>query len=68
MSLKAFHVFFVAVCLVLLLGCGWWGLRDYRTGGDVESLYLGAGSLVAALVLGLYGVWFLRKLRNVSYV
>ncbi|HKQ47760.1 MAG TPA: hypothetical protein VJZ71_06810 [Phycisphaerae bacterium] len=68
MSLKAFHVFFVAVCLVLLLGCGWWGLRDYRAGGGVESLYLGAGSLVAAFALGVYGAWFLRKLRNVSYV
>jgi hypothetical protein len=68
MSLKAFHVFFIAVCLVLLLGCAAWGLRDYRAGGDVGSLWIGAGSLTAAVGLGVYGVWFLRKLRNVSYI
>jgi len=68
MSLKAFHVFFIAVCLVLLLGCGWWGLRDYRAGGGDGSLYLGVSSFVTVIALGVYGVWFLRKLKNVSYV
>jgi hypothetical protein len=68
MSLKAFHVFFIAVCLILLLGCAAWGLRDYRVSGETGSLWIMAGSLVAAAGLSVYGVWFLRKLRNVSYV
>ncbi len=68
MSLKAFHVFFIAICLILLLGCGWWGIRDYRDGGGSGSLYLGIGSWAASLALSVYGVWFLRKLKNVSYV
>jgi hypothetical protein len=68
MSLKAFHVFFVAVCLVLLLGSGWWGIRDYRDGGGDRSLYIGVGSFMGAVALGIYGVWFLKKLKNVSYL
>lgn len=68
MSLKAFHVFFIAVCLILLLGCGWWGIRDYRADGGTRSLYLGIGSWATSLALAVYGAWFLRKLKNVSFL
>jgi hypothetical protein len=68
MSLKAFHVFFVAVCMLLMLGLAAWGIRDFRAGGAKFSLYLGIGSLVSWAVLLVYGRWFLRKLRDFSYV
>lgn len=68
MSLKGFHVFFIAVCLVFLLGLGVWGIRDFQATGQRMNLYLGLGSLAATLVLGVYGVWFLRKLRHLSFV
>ena len=61
MSLKAFHVFFVAVSTLLVLGLGAWSLVHGFTG-------LGVGSFVAAAVLVWYGLWFLRKLKNVSYL
>jgi len=67
-SLKAFHVFFIAVCLLLAAGFGAWGIRDYRGTGTVVSLYLGVGSFAACIVLAAYGVWFLRKLRNIRFV
>jgi len=68
MSLKGFHVFFIAVCLLLSLGFGVWGLRDFRESGTASSLYLGLGSFAAAVILGIYGLWFLRKLKKISYV
>jgi hypothetical protein len=67
-SLKGFHVFFIAVCLILSVGLGVWGVRSYRAEGQGSSLVLGVGSFVAAGVLGAYGVWFLRKLKNITYV
>lgn len=68
MSLKGFHVFFVAVCLIFLLGMGVWGIRDFQSTGQRMSMYLGLGAFVATVVLAGYGVWFLRKLRHVSFV
>lgn len=68
MSLKAFHVFFIAVCLLLSVGTGIWGIRDYQAAGSAASLYLGVGAFVAAAALSAYGVWFLKKLRHLSYV
>lgn len=68
MSLKGFHVFFIAVCLVLAAGVGIWGIRDYLATAQKLSLYLGAGSIVSFFVLGVYGVWFMKKLKHLSYV
>jgi len=66
MSLKGFHIFFIGVSLIFALGVGFWGVRDFRAHDDRLSLYMGVGSFVGALVLAVYGAWFLRKLRNFS--
>lgn len=68
MSLKAFHIVFVTVSIVLCLGFGIWGIREYRNVQDVSALVVGIGSLLGCVVLALYGRWFLRKLRGVSYL
>ncbi len=68
MSLKAFHLLFVAVCVVLAIGVAWWGLRDYRASHSDSSLYLGVGCVAAAVVMAVYGRWFLRKSRHLSMV
>jgi hypothetical protein len=68
MSLKGLHVFFIAVCILLTLGVGVWGIRDWRETASSSSLYIGIGSFVGCGVLGVYGLWFLKKLRNVGYV
>jgi hypothetical protein len=68
MSLKAFHVVFIAASLLLTLGFGVWGVRDHAATGNAMSLYLGVGSFIVSALLAVYGVWFLRKLRNISYV
>ena len=68
MSLKAFHVFFLVMSVLISVGFGAWAIREYRSGSDITNLYMGVGSFFAAAVLCIYGAWFLRKLRGVSYV
>lgn len=68
MSLKAFHVFFVIVSVLCALGFGAWSIADYRRTGSGSVLALGVAGFVAAAALIFYGFWFLRKLKNVSYL
>lgn len=68
MSLKAFHLVFITVCTLFALALGVWGVRDYSDSRAAMSLVLGVGGIAATPVLLLYGRWFLRKLRNVSYI
>lgn len=68
MSLKAFHIVFIGASILLALGFAWWCLRDYRAEGRVLDLAYGAGSLLVAVALGIYGRLFLKKLKRVAYL
>ena len=68
MSLKAFHIIFIVLSTVLAVGLGVWATRDFAQSGSLAHLYLGVGSFIGSVVLVCYGVWFLRKLRHVSYL
>jgi hypothetical protein len=68
MSLKAFHILFVAVSTLLCGGFGFWAIRTYRAQGDLIALVAGVGSLVGMVILLVYGRWFLHKLKGVSYL
>ena len=68
MSLKAFHLVFLAASIMLAIGLGFWSIREYRDVGGGSLLALGIGSFVAAGVMLLYSRWFLRKLKGVSYI
>jgi len=68
MSLKAFHLVFVAVSVMLGLGFGAWAIADYRRSGSAGSLCWGVGSLAGTAALIVYGRWFLRKLKGVGYL
>ena len=68
MSLKAFHVFFVIVSVLCALGFGAWSVAEYMRTGSNGVLALGVLGFVAAAALVWYGLWFLRKLKNVSYL
>lgn len=68
MSLKAFHILFVAICTLFCIGFGLWAVRDHSAGGPTSSLLLGIVSFGFAVALPWYGVWFLRKLRHVSFL
>lgn len=69
MSLKAFHIVFITASSALCFGFGVWMLRDYRApGGTAGDMWMGVGSLIAGLGLLVYGRYFLKKLKNVSYL
>ena len=68
MSLKAFHIFFIVVSIALCVGLGIWTTQDFARSGNWVNLALGVGSFIGSILLACYGVWFLRKLKGVSYL
>ena len=69
MSLKAFHIFFVTISSVLAFGFGGWSLNNYFGGGRAGlDMAMGVGSLVVGVALIVYGKYFLKKLKKVSYL
>ena len=69
MSLKAFHVIFITASSALAFGCGIWGLKNYfGPEGRVMDLLFGLGSIAAGVGLIIYERYFLKKLKNVSYL
>jgi hypothetical protein len=58
MSLKIFHICFIIISMLLCAGVAWWCFAN-----DVARSY--AYLFVAwAVLLPVYGVWFLRKTRK----
>ncbi len=68
MSLKAFHIFFIVMSTLLCVGLGIWAVNDFGRSGSWVHLALGVGSFIGSILLACYGVWFLRKLKGVSYL
>ncbi len=68
MSLKAFHVFFIVVSMALCVVLGVWATQDFAQSGSWAHLSLGVGSFIGSILLAYYGVWFLRKLKGLSYL
>ncbi len=65
MSLKHFHVIFIAIAALLCVGFGAWTfLAD---NDQITSMIRATGifSLVLAAVLAIYGTWFYRKSKKV---
>ncbi len=68
MSLKALHIVFVAAATLLAAIFGAWAMQQYRGGAGTGYLMTTVVAFVAAISLIVYGRWFLRKLKNVSYL
>jgi len=68
MSLKAFHIFFIAVSVLLSFGIGVWGVYYHFTIGNVGFLVMGLVSFVIGVVLVVYGINFLHKLKHIGYL
>jgi hypothetical protein len=69
MSLKAFHVVFITAASALAFGFGVWMLREYRApGGGTSDLVFGLCSLAVGVALLVYERYFVKKLKNVSYL
>ena len=66
MSLKAFHVVFIAVSILLGMFVGGWGVRQYLITNSVGSLALGLFFFASAFVLLAYGLRFLQKVEELG--
>lgn len=61
MSLKAFHLIFVTMLTMLSLGFTAWAFFSGR-------IIFGAIGIVVAALVVVYGVYFLKKLKKISYL
>ena len=69
MSLKAFHIVFITASTLLAIGFGGWSFRQYLSPEGAQSdLLYAVGSGLAAVALLVYGKYFLKKLKNISYL
>ncbi len=68
MSLKAFHIVFIALAALLSLGFAAWEIDRYLATGDLLELVGALLAVLAGIALVIYGVRFLRKLRKVSFI
>ncbi len=68
MSLKAFHVFFISVSVLLCLVVGGWGIQSFVTGSNAVGILVGLFFILLGSALVVYELRFLRKFKNVSYL
>jgi hypothetical protein len=64
MSLRAFHIVFVTVSTLLFVFLAVWALGFAANPTGIITA-LGVVSVVAALAMPVYGVYFYRKVRNI---
>ncbi len=68
MSLKAFHIVFVTASVLLAFGFAAWAFVNYADSRRLADLATGMGGLLAGVGLLAYGRYFLKKLKNISYL
>lgn len=61
MSLKAFHLIFVTMLTTLSLGFSAWAFLSGK-------IIFGILGLVACALVIYYGIYFLKKLKKISYL
>lgn len=64
MSLRAFHLFFIALSVVLAAFFAAWASGQYRLEHEPLYAFTGVMSLAAGGGLAIYGTKFQRKTRN----
>lgn len=68
MSLKTIHIVLILTSIVLGFGFGAFELKRYDDLRQVSDLILGVGASLSGLVLLVYGFYFLKKTRHISYL
>lgn len=68
MSLKAFHVVFIAASILLAFWFAGWALVNFSNGGRTADLISGLVAAVIGLGLMAYGAYVLKKLKHISYL
>lgn len=64
MSLRAFHLLFIALSVVLAAFVAAWAAGQYRVGHEPRFVATAVCSLALGAALAVYGAKFQRKTRN----
>jgi len=65
MTLKGFHIVFVTVSLLLFSFLIVWGFQLAPEKSDLATT-MGVTGIIGALLMPVYGVYFLRKARRIN--
>lgn len=68
MSLKAFHIVFITLSTLMTLGFAVWAVQQSLHGAGGIYWAMAVSGILGALGLPVYGVWFLKKTREVSFL
>jgi hypothetical protein len=68
MSLKAVHLIFCSALGLLCFGCATWKLLGYQDTHSNRDLAFGLAALALGVATLVYAVYFLRKLKKISYL
>ncbi len=64
MSLKIFHIVFIALSVTLSAGLGAWGIQSFMAEGSTQGLVVGILFFLTGAVLLVYGIRFWKKMRE----
>jgi hypothetical protein len=64
MSLRAFHLFFIALAIILAAFFGAWAIGQYRATSAAVFVIAAVGAIAGAFGLAAYAAAFQRKTRN----
>jgi hypothetical protein len=64
MSLRAFHLLFIALSVVLAAFFAAWAASQYRVNHEASYVVTCVASMTGAVVLAFYGAAFQRKTRG----
>lgn len=67
MSLKAFHIFFITISVLLCLGFGAWCISSDYTHGRAAYAIAGYISFGLGALLVLYEIMFLKKFKEMDH-
>lgn len=68
MSLKTFHLIFITVTTLMAFGLAGWAFLSYRSSASAGDLWFGISGVAAGIGLLVYGRYFLKKLKHISYL
>ncbi len=66
MSLRIFHILFIALSIALSAMVAGWGVQQYLTLGDKGGLVLAGVFFIIGLALVVYGTRYFHKLKELS--
>jgi ABC-type Mn2+/Zn2+ transport system permease subunit len=66
MSLRAFHLLFIALSVILTAYFAAWAIGQYQIAHEVVYALVGAISIASGVALAVYGAAFQKKTKRLS--